>query len=546
MLSRQNERCLRYAIALVFLSVAGPAAHAQEPTPGLGDSIDNISPLLQSEFAQDNPSTSNNLLQMPPPGSGDSLTFSLPDQKSLLSIGPQKLPPIRLEATYNQPMTLKDALQQALSSNLPIKISADFYRSRRALFWGATGRLLPDLSMTYRAQSIYQSGERLLTTKTGNTTLTWAYFQGGRILSGIFESYYTAKAAKSDYKTSINDVLLEAYRNYNDVLLNQAILKVRIRSLETSRANLQLTKQQLDAGTGTKFAVMQSETQLATDIQNLIAQQIATRRSAIALSVTLNSPITVNLLPEETRMGKLFIIDPKLNANDWTNVAIANRPELKSLDAQRLASRASITRAAGALAPVAQIFISPSNTQINVPGGGTPTTSLAGAGVNISTTGTGTSSIGVGGLPGNSVTLGTSLTWNLGGMGVPDLANVESNRLLTRRIMNQYNQQVLVVSQEVHNSFLDLQGAEQQIDVTTENVKASREALRLASIRLQLGTGTNLELIQAQQNYVDALTKQIRAYIDHRNAQAQVLRNTGSISLATLMAQYPPPPNSRP
>ena len=108
------------------------------------------------------------------------------------------------------------------------------------------------------------------------------------------------------------------------------------------------------------------------------------------------------------------------------------------------------------------------------------------------------------------------------------------------------NQAVLVVSQEVHNSYLDLQGAEQLIDITTENVIASKEALRLAYRRLQLGNGTNLELIQAQQNYVEALNKQIRAYIDHRNAQAQLLRSAGTISLVTLLAKYTSPNNSSP
>lgn len=514
---------------------------AMQPKVGLSDEIDRVSPLLQSEFAQTGESATainNNLFQMSPPGNGDLLNFSLPDEKSLLSVGPKRLPPIKLEATYNQTLTLRAALEQALSSNLPIKISEDLYKSKRALFWGATGRFLPDLSMTYRAQNTYQSSEKLLTTKTGNTTLTWAYFQGGRVFNGMMENFYTARAAKSDLNTSTNDVLLSTYRNYNEVLLNQALLKVRTKSLETSRANLRLTKQQFDAGVGTKFAVMQSETQLANDMQSLLTQQLAVRRAAIALSVTLNAPIDVNILPEETLMDKVYILNPNLDANYWTKQAIANRPELKSLEAQRKAAKAAIARVASPLLPVAQLFVSPSNSQTTTAGGnssGTATGSTGG--VNISTSGSGASSIGVGGLAGSSVTLGTSLTWNLGGLGVPDLANIESNRLLARRVLNQYNQQALLVTQEVHNLFLDIQGIEQQINITAETVIASREALRLAFRRLQLGNGTNLELIQAQQSYVDALSKQIRAYIDHRNAQAQLLRNVGSISLENLLAK---------
>lgn len=528
-------------VALLLALGSGDQGWAQQPKVGLSDSIDSVSPLLQSQFTQDNDSAAainNNLFQITPPGKGDLLNFSLPDEKSLLSVGPKRLPPIKLEASFNQTLTLKAALEQALSANLPIKISQDLYKSKRALFWGATGKFLPDLSMTYRAQNIYQSSEKLLTTKTGNTTLTWAYFQGGKVLNGMLENYYSANAAKNDLNTSTNDVLLSAYRNYNEVLLNQALLKVRTKSLETSRANLRLTKQQFDAGVGTKFAVMQSETQLANDMQSLLTQQLAVRRAAIALSVTLNAPIDINILPEETQMDKVYILNPNLDAQYWTKLAMSNRPELKSLEAQRKAAKAAMAKVANPLLPVAQIFVSPNNSQTTtVSGSNTGTAANSTGGVNISTSGSGASSIGVGGLAGNSVTLGTSLTWNLGGLGVPDLANIESNRLLARRVLNQYNQQALLITQEVHNVFLDIQGIEQQIDITAATVHASRESLRLAFRRLQMGNGTNLELIQAQQSYVDALSKQIRAYIDHRNAQAQLLRNVGSITMENLLAK---------
>lgn len=537
-----KKRAISFFFSLT-ISVAAQPAYAQLRTGAPLTVVDEISPLLQSESFKSDSSTSDNLLQMPPPQVNDTLNFSFPSEKNLLTIGSQKLHPIRLEATYNQAINLEAALQQALSANLPIKISADFYRSRRALFWGSTGRFLPDLSMTYRNQSIYSAGDRLATTKTGNTTLTWAYFQGGKVLFGAVGGYYTSKAAKNDYKTSINDVLLETYRRYNDVLYNQALLQIRIKSLETSRANLKLTIQQFNAGTGTKFAVMQSETQLALDAQNLVKQQIATRQAAIALSVTLNSPIDTNLLPAETRMGKLFIIDPHTTAGQWASLAIANRPELKSLMAQRLAARAAIAQVANPLLPVGQIFVSPGNTTVNSPAGNS-TGSTGSAGVNLSTTGSGASSVNVGGVVGRSVTLGTTLTWNLGGLGVPDLANIESNRMLARRVMSQYNQQALLIEQEVHNAFLELQGAEQQIDIAEVNVRASREGLRLASSRLRLGNGTNLELIQAQQSYVQALSSQIQAFIDFRNAQAKVLRNTGTISISSLTKEFKTPTSS--
>lgn len=531
------------SLVLVALLLSSSAASAYADSYGTIEEPDDVSSLLQSEYAKSSNPISDTLLQPLPEASSKGISIKYPGEKYLLTIGQQRLPPIKLEATYNRRITLSDALNAAYYNNLPIKISSDYYRSRKALFAGSLGRFLPDLSMTYRAQNIYQGGEKLLTLQTGNTTLTWAYFQGGKVLYGALGSYYDMKAAKGAYSASINDALLDAYKKYNDVLYNQALLQVRIKSLETSRANLRLTKQQLKTGTGTRYAVMQSETQLASDAQNLVNQQVATRKAAIALAVVMNTPVLNNLLPEEELIGKTFLFDPNWGVNKFTSMAAKNRPELQQLENLRLASRAAIGVAASPLLPTAQIFVSPSNTKISgVPGGaaigGLGVGAAGSSGVNLSTSGTGASSINVGGVVGQSVTLGTSVTWNLSGLGVADAANVAANRFLTRRVMNQYNQQLLTIMQEVHNSFLDMQTAEQQIDISNVNVKAAREGLRLAYRRLEIGNGTNLELIQSQQSYVNALASQIKAFVDFSNAQAQVLRDSGTITVNALLNEF--------
>ena len=60
-----------------------------------------------------------------------------------------------------------------------------------------------------------------------------------------------------------------------------------------------LMQQMEKAGTGTRFAVMQSETQLATDRQAFLQQQVAVRQAALALNFSLNYPMAVNLIPVE-------------------------------------------------------------------------------------------------------------------------------------------------------------------------------------------------------------------------------------------------------
>jgi outer membrane protein TolC len=50
--------------------------------------------------------------------------------------------------------------------------------------------------------------------------------------------------------------------------------------------------------------------------------------------------------------------------------------------------------------------------------------------------------------------------------------------------------------------------------------------------------GTNLELITAQRDYVNSLSNQAQAIIASNQAQAQILHETGLISLESLTRGY--------
>ena len=66
-------------------------------------------------------------------------------------------------------------------------------------------------------------------------------------------------------------------------------LQIQTRAVEVSKAQVQLNRQLERAGTGTRFQVLQSETQLARDQQNLLTQEVGLRNSAIDLATNLNS-----------------------------------------------------------------------------------------------------------------------------------------------------------------------------------------------------------------------------------------------------------------
>lgn len=119
-------------------------------------------------------------------------------------------------------------------------------------------------------------------------------------------------------------------------------------------------------------------------------------------------------------------------------------------------------------------------------------------------------------------------------MGVPAAGRVLALKQQARKVMLQANQTFVNIMRDLHNSYLDVLNSRAEIPVAEEAVVTAAEELRNADMRHKYGVGTNLDVLQAQRDYISALTRQAEALIAYRKAQAQLLRDTGTISIDTL------------
>lgn len=467
-----------------------------------------------------------------------SISLGQINMSELLPIGRGKLPPIKLEAAYNEQLGLKQALLYALGNNLPIRISQAGYDAQRYQFYSSLGNFLPDFTLTYRGQRTDTQKGTGTPFFTNSATIRYPLFQGGGVLFNSLVSMNRAKAGKSAFHASINDTMFSVYQKYNDLLLAHLLLRIRVKSVELSRAQVALNQQLKDAGVGTNFAIYQSRTQLALDKQALLQQQVALRQAALQLALLLNTNIAINFLPEEERVSEAKLFSEQIDVNRLEIAAAKNRPELKQFEFLRRAADRNIQVAAAPLYPTFQFFTTKTVTKSG--GSGGSNNSLTGSTVIIPTGGNGGGSIGISGGGGRSFSAGFDLTWNLNGFGVVDAGNTLAARALARQAMLQSNQQIITVLQQVRSSYLNMLTAEAQVDVAGEAVVSATEQLRLANLRLRYGQGINLELIQAQREYINSLTSQAQAIIAYNVAQAQLLRDTGLISVATLTAEARP------
>ncbi len=484
--------------------------------------------------------------------------LKLPSAADLMPLK-KGMPTIRLEAVYNQPVQLKDVVNFAVLHNLAIGISQEQMRSQKWLLIGALGKFLPNT--TIRGTDQFQAGSTLIggviPTKFSTpfaqlqAGMTQYLFQGGAVVFGALVSKHNFLASKAQLHASINDVLNTVSKQYYDLVRAQAFLEIRVRAVETSRAQLVLNQQLERAGTGTYFNVLQADTQLASDEQNLLTQEVTFRTAAINLANSLNLDLGANLMSVDSKVRKIRLIDPNLDINGLLRIAIKFRPELQQYEQLRLAARRQIQVNAAPLYPSVQIFGNEFGTGATLG----PGYRVGGGGLSIgqgnSLTGTlptfnsnNTATVPVQGTftpptiarrqIRNNYNLGFTVDWSYFNLGVPNVANVQSQRHVARQAMLQANQQFMNVMTQVRTSYLNSLVAEKQIDVTTRAVASSSEQLRLARVRLANGVGTNIDVLQAQQVWTQSLINRADAILTFNQAQVQLLHDIGAISIDSL------------
>jgi outer membrane protein TolC len=531
------------------------------------------------------------------------------------------LHPVTLDGKFNQPIVLEEALRYALQYSLPIRISHESSVFQTTQLGYYLSFFLPALSATYAYAGSNINSETHTNANIFATRASFPLFVGGNYTYFAISQYARQKGWKLAHQANINDALLDVYFKYTNLVLNHHLLRIRLKAVEVSQAQLDKNVAIYQSGTGTQFAIMQSRTQLAVDKQALLAQQVATRQAALQLAYDLNMPLSVNLVPADLDLAERPLIHKKATVAQMLDVALKTRPELKEYDLFRQAAARDVQIGAASLYPTASIFIAYTRsnltyagssaglagtavTQIALAGsnsggvtntalgqtatlspgdnqtasggantsaasivassGGTPiantqagglTTSAAvppnvispagvsGTSGNSNINGSNTASAGT--APGlfNTFQAGFNLTWSLPNLGLNYVANIVALRALSRQALLQSNQELQIVIQQVRNSYLNALSATSQIESTGSRLDTTRESLRLAELRLNAGQGTNLELLQAQNDYVSALTTEAQSIISLQQAEAQLIHDIGAISISTLTQGYTPQPS---
>jgi outer membrane protein len=339
--------------------------------------------------------------------------------------------------------------------------------------------------------------------------LVQSIYEGGRMASALRAARLIREQAVAQFQTVLNDTFLDVRTAYYDVLLAEKLIAVEEASVQLLTGELNDATQRFDAGTVPNFNVLRARVDLANERPKLIRARnnYRTAKNNLANLMGFHLPIEAG---EEITLK----LDGKLEAEPFDpdlalllRQALQNRPELTALRKTEALRHEDVVTARAGTKPSLQVFggYADRNSQF------TPDISHDLEGWQA----------------------GAQLSWSLFD-GFLTKGKVAQAVSLKEKAAADLEDQTRRVELEVRSAASDFVEAKEVLASQEKVVEEAEEALRLATARNQAGTGTQLDVLDAETSLTQARTTRIQSTRDYEVAVARLQRAT-----AQNLAQKP-------
>jgi outer membrane protein TolC len=412
------------------------------------------------------------------------------------------------QQTY--PIDLPTALRLVQAQNLDVKIARERLNEAKANHAGAIAKFLPWISAGYafrrhegRTQAV--DGSVLDVDKQSiavGPTITAQIDIGEAIFSSL-AARQAVTASASSLIAQQEDSTLSAASNYFDLLKAKAVVDATQDALSTSEQYQQQIGGAVAAGIAFKGDELRVQTQTERYRVSLTQARQQQRAAAAKLAQVLHLDPLVELVPQDSDLVPINIMDATATQEGLVKQALAVRPELKQSEAQVSAARsAKNSTIYGPLIPSlgVQAFLGEF-------GGG-----RGDAGGNF----------------GNSKDYYLGLSWRIGPGGLFDFSRINASK--ARLNTAELNAEKLTdeVKRQVVESYSRVMSLQSQMGATRQSLTTATETLRLTRDRKQLGVGAVLEDIQAQQELARARVDYLSAIVEFDKAQYELNKALGA------------------
>lgn len=422
-----------------------------------------------------------------------------------------------------QPLSLVDALNLTLKQNSTIQKAQADLESQRGVVIQTRAVALPTVAASGNAsrsdQSLIQnfpfssSGgstnafQPILTPRdswSSAITLTQTIYQGGRTLSALRAAQLTKDQAMLNYESTVADTLLATRIAYYDVLVAEQQIIVNEASTNLLGKEFEDQQRRYDAGTVPRFNVLQAEVALDNAIPPVINARNTYRINKNNLSVLLGYN-----LPRDVWEDIPLNLTDKLDSDPY-NIelpaaiaeALQKRTELQALRKTEALQRENIINAKAGYKPTISAFAGwdwrssefdpDPNNKIEY----------------------------------NGWQIGGQFSWNIFD-GMLTRGRVIQAKAELAHAQADVEDRARQIELEVRTDYSSFINAREVLQSQMKVQEEAEEALRLANARADAGTGTQLDVLNAQTQLTQARTTQVQALHDYDVARARLRRAIG-------------------
>jgi outer membrane protein len=414
--------------------------------------------------------------------------------------------------------SLNDALSAAYNNNPTLLAARAALRAADEGVPQALSNWRPTVNLTGEAGRLRQDFDPSTTSNPSDTisprtlqlSVSQPLYRGGRTESATESAEALVLAGRQDLASTERRVLLDAVTAYMDVVQNQAVLELNRNNEEVLRRQLEATRERFRVGEITRTDVAQSESRLSRATADRISAEGALISSRAVLARVMGETPGTLVQPPPL---------PQLPANEDEALAIAyeDNPDLLGARFREVAAKYDVRTISGGLLPTVSL-------------NGTLSKADETSRANLET---------------ESARIALSVTMPLyEGGSIYSQTRQRKQTHNQRRI--QVEEQRRSVRQSVTQAWENLSTARSNITARRAQVEAARIALEGVQQEAEVGSRTTLDVLDQEQEYLDARVAEVRARRDEYVAGFTLLSAVGRLGarqLALPVDYYDPETN---
>ena len=430
-------------------------------------------------------------------------------------------------AWLTQPLSLLQALNIALQQNATILKANNDLEASYGVVVQTRAIALPQLIASGQYKDTDRNAIENIPFAPSTPDQNWnaglqivqSIYQGGKLTAAVRAAKVTKQQALAQYQATLTDTLLAVRLAYYDILLAAQQITVNEASVNLLQKELDDQQRRYDAGTVPHFNVLRASVSVANARPPLIQARnnyrIAKNNLANLLGYNLPRDIWENIPLKLT--DTLDATPYQINLPDALQQALTKRPELAALRNTEELQKLNITDASSGYKPNLSIFAG--YNWLNRQFGNPPTYATPGPNEYL-----------------DGWNAGAQMSWDIFDGMLTHGKVVQAKALYTKSI-TAVDEEMRNIELEVRTAYSDFLEAQEVLESQKTVQDEAEEALREANARADAGTGTQLDVLDAENSLTQARSTQVQALHDYDAARARFERAIGADMVQSATAK---------